>query len=799
MTSHIYALLLAVCALCAAQPVYPVDVDKGTLAISLTEQGALKGITWNRPGAGPVDMVFRQDRFSGFSFHVENEKKWDTQLPLVRVRPGCDDFVLNKGGIIYSLSYGVKGDRLEVVAKLKNDSGKPFSPDRVLVNIGVDTEMASYPEWNQRFFPTLLRCEKTHFWGYFMRPDGMILGIASPDPIASWAHGYNNGGHRIYTSCLDLLNKSPQPARHPQVNPTLAPGEARQWTLLLVPLDTLADVQPVLSSVAGIPMIELERPTVEEGQTVTGRIISAGGIKSLTVTDPDGKTAPCAIRQGSFAFQPARPGVYTLMLTTGDGKIAEAKAACRMPWSWYARHARANAVAKPQKGGTHTESWYGLFSGYIARRHFPDPGLDQAIDDKFTELAPLMYDMDKKRPKYIRIQNDACWASMLVTRYRATGDIRSLEFASALADYLASCQSPDGAYRNHRAHYTCVVYVAKSVMEVMAAEKPLAVKDPVWKERYERHCASVKCAIDDLEKHLDNIGTEGEATYEDGMISCEYSQLAMFALLQSDSSARRKYCVAAEKVASGHRCLSQFLIPDCRMNGGSLRYWESQYDIMTYPNMMNSPHGWSAWQYYGLWYLYQLTGEVSYLRQAMNGLGSCVQLIDFKTGDLRWGFVPDPCVHANVFEKNPSGSPMGVFASRIIGEQYLPMISDWYRAKPNTFVNGYLGMDGGRQSGGCCDNDVHEIFKCLGEIALTSCYVVEDADGSLETWNCKAGRNLFGVISVVPAESVVSRVHFNLKKGAAVQVKFSSGMQAGDVKAGMTWFGPGGIPEEIRP
>ena len=134
-------------------------------------------------------------------------------------------------------------------------------------------------------------------------------------------------------------------------------------------------------------------------------------------------------------------------------------------------------------------------------------------------------------------------------------------------------------------------------------------------------------------------------------------------------------------------------IPDCRMNGGSLRYWESQYDIMATPNMMSSPHGWSAWRLYGLWYLYQLTGEKEYLRQAMNGLGSCVQLMDFKTGDLRWGFVTDPCVHARVFEKNPSGAPMGIFADRVIGEQYLPMISDWYRAQPNTFVNGYLAMD----------------------------------------------------------------------------------------------------------
>ena len=763
-------------------------IADGSLAVSFTEHGEIRQSLWKRPDAAPVEMVFRHDRYAGFSFHVENGENWDAQLPLVRVRPDRDEFALNKDGIVYSLAYTVNNSVLEVIAGIRNDSDKPFSPQRALLNVGVNTEMATHPEWNQRFFPTLLRCEKTHFWGYFMRPDGVILGIASPDPIVSWANGYNGGGHRIFTSCLDLLNKYPQPARHPQVNPTLAPGESRRWRIFLTPMAKLADVQPRLSEIAAIPMIALDRPTVENGQSVNGSIRSSTAENQLSITDPHGTTSPCALSNNAFAFRPSQPGVYTLRLRAADGKVAEAMAACRMPWSWYAKNARANAVAKPQKAGTHTESWYGLFSGFLARKYFPDSVLDKAIDDKFVELAPIMYDMDSKLPKFKRIQNDACWASLLVARYDATGDLKSLEFAAALADYLVTCQSPDGAYRNDNSHYTCVVYIAKSIMELMDVEKPLAAKDPVWNDRYERHAASVKRAIDDLVVLLDNIGTEGEATYEDGMIACEYTQLAMYALLQADPELRQKYTDAAKKVASGHRCLSQILIPDCRMNGGSLRYWESQYDIMATPDMMSSPHGWSAWRLYGLWYLYQLTGEKEYLRQAMNGLGSCVQLMDFKTGDLRWGFVTDPCVHARVFEKNPSGSPMGIFADRGIGEQYLPMISGWYRAKPNTFVNGYLAMDGGQQSGGSCDNDVHEIFKCLGEIALTSAYVVENDDGSLETWNCNAKPGPLGAITVTPAEPVVSRIHFNLKTPREVRVNFTAGPLTAKCNTGMKWL-----------
>ena len=56
-----------------------------------------------------------------------------------------------------------------------------------------------------------------------------------------------------------------------------------------------------------------------------------------------------------------------------------------------------------------------------------------------------------------------------------------------------------------------------------------------------------------------------------------------------------------------HACLEQQIIPDCRCNGASLRYWESQYDVMVMGNMLNSPHGWSAWTAYAHYYLYLLT------------------------------------------------------------------------------------------------------------------------------------------------------------------------------------------------
>ena len=82
------------------------------------------------------------------------------------------------------------------------------------------------------------------------------------------------------------------------------------------------------------------------------------------------------------------------------------------------------------------------------------------------------------------------------------------------------------------------------------------------------------------------------------------------------------------------------------MNGGTLRFWEAQYDVEMQltgdsPNMMNSPHGWSAWNIYALFNLYELTGDQQYLERGMNALGSCAQLMGIE-GTLRWAFIADP-------------------------------------------------------------------------------------------------------------------------------------------------------------
>ncbi|MEI6788962.1 MAG: hypothetical protein WCL49_10850 [bacterium] len=737
--------------------------------VAIQPDGTLQSIEVGR--ADGVEAVkFREDEYRG--------PAWYDADGTVSLTPDTADPMLFTGtrhGLYYSLRYAVEQGKLVILATIRNEGKNALKGLHAGLRLGVDTSMEKFPDWNDRFFPTLLRCERTHFWGYLMTPRGRILGLGSPDPVASWHLDYKELQHRIFTLNLDLLHPGPVPARHPQDSGVLKAGQQRQWRIVLEDIPVLDEVKSRLAAITGAPMIDFDRYTIEVGRAP--RVSYTGEVMDSTWRDEDGTiiTLDEAI---------AKPGMYSLTVKGIGGKEAEALLTVRHPWSWYLKQARVEALAKPQKATSHTESWYGLFSCFLAQYHFADRALDEQAQAKFREIWPLMYDMGKMCPTswHDRIQNHACAAGLMAARYRATGDIRDLEFAAALADFILTKQTPDGAYRNHATHYTSVIYIGKSLMEVMAEEQKLARTDPAWQVRYQRHEQSVRKAMDELVKNLDNIETEGEMTYEDGMIGCSAAQLALFALLQDDPAQRAKYRDAALHFSTGHRCLSQILIPDSRMNGGSLRFWEAQYDILTSPNMMNSPHGWSAWRIYALWYLYQLTGQVDYLRQVQNALGSCVQLIDGQTGELRWGFITDPFLEIQHFEEFPDKPGKGRCVRRVIGETYLPMISGWYQAPEGTWVTGYWGGDGG-----CCDNDVHEIFKCLEEVALTSAYIVEDPSGGVETWNCSVVRR-GEAIEVTPAEPVVCRLHYNLRTACNVTVSFPGSHPITQSHQGIGWI-----------
>lgn len=782
-----------------AQVRIPLGDEAQGVAGFVRSDGSLESLRLHyADGWQPVE--FRRDGWRGPGFGKEVALEPEAGRPM--------SFVGQKEGVRYRLAYEIADRRLRVAASVENTGPAEFAPEQLPLHLGIDTWMSEYPRWNQQYFPTFLRCEKGSFWGYLMTPHGRILGLASPDPVGSYTIDYQQAmyAHYIHTATLDLLRKPPVPAHHPAYAP-VKPGEKRSWTVELLPVDSPAAVLPALAAVSQSPLFEADRTSLEPGQPAEFTLFSATPPR-VTVVTPAGQAAEALVREagpGRFAASFADTGEYGLYQVTAanaGGRQATGSFHVHPPWSWYLRQQRLEALRLTPRAdlaggadGFSCETHYGLLGFYLAARHFPDPAIDRQGDRILDKVMSRLY-REKDGRRYSinseRIQNGSFMVSLLVKRYQATGDLKSLETANEFAEYILGRQAPQGFYGGYGMHpYTSVLYVAKAIMELMAAEKPLADKDPAWKARYGRHAASVRRAIDQLVAQGRDIKTEGGATFEDGAVSCTASQIALFALLQDDPQERAKYTAAARQFLADHACLARLLDPDARSHGATLRFWEAWGDVRTPAQMMLSPHGWSGWRLYAEYYLYLLTGEEAYLRETMNALGACTQLLDWPSGRLRWAFVPDPQVAAGEWRPDPSGTAR--YEKKTVGQSYLPTIGEHFGR--STAGSGYLDRV---EWSWCGDGTAFEIFKAMEEIAVSQAYVLERADGSFRTYNCKLEKQ-GGSLVVAPNDPVVSRIHLNLRRQCQVQATFGDGTKVSlPAGPGMQWIGPGGLPEDLR-
>ncbi|MDE5759396.1 MAG: hypothetical protein K2I11_00190, partial [Bacteroides sp.] len=643
------------------------------------------------------------------------------------------------------------------------------------IRLGIDTYMDKYPDWFGKYFPTLMMNEKTHFYGYLQTPSGHTLGVVSPQPVASWSVDYNLGyqdpaphwfmGHRIESLNLDLLNALPLPQHCPQDLWNLKQGESKTWIVAFVNINTPDEFEATLHQTAGIPLIRMPQTTYQPKETAVFEVLAS--TPTIEVTNDQGEPQPVTIKNKSgkvkeVACTLPAVGLYTVKVTDGD-KLAQGVLSAHASWEWILRHARKGALKYHQKATSHIESWYGFHSSFIAAKYFPEKTVDEALRNRFDYLFGLLHNQEKMEPTYYasRIQNTSGTIGMLVDKYEAYGDLEDLKKASRLADWLMNTwQRKDGAYVNRNTVYTSVIYVAKSMLELTLAEQELGKKEAAWKEAADRHYISAKRAIDQLVASQGDFETEGELTFEDGMISCSALQIGMLALMQQDEKERKHYTDAMLQILNSHDCLAQLRVPDARRRGGTIRYWEAQYDVQMLPNMFNSPHGWSGWRAYATYYAYLLTGEERWLKETFNAMGAFSNLIDYRSGDLRWAFVVDPYLkvkqacsadtHVTADSLSFGNPHPELYDTRefVIGEQYVNMISDWQTVNTQ-------------------DNDVHELFKCIGEAMLTNAFIIERPDGEVTGYNCQVTRQ-GNKLTVKANEKQIVNLHCNTRNACTI-------------------------------
>lgn len=694
------------------------------------------------------------------------------------INQGSLKFENKKDDIFYQLHYQTERDHPVLVCTVTNMGKAVYSPERLRLYWGVNSEMHCYPEWDKQYFPTMVRCEKNFAWGYFMSPKQEVFAFACEDPVASYGLNYIyegwlkwKWGHQIKTASFDLLHSLPLPQRHPQNQTSLLPGESKTWTIHFGMIEDLNRLQPVVSEWSKASLVELSEYTVEKGKEIEATFQRADQIQSVRLINPHGKNSLLSFDRRERRFgklilpSDTLAGLYRLIVKAKNGKEAEATYFIRNSWSWYMQQGRDFVATNPPLFSNSCETFYSYYTAFLGAKHFPAPQKDKALENHFNKVFPHFIDTVSWTPQSNsapdRLQNFSSLLGILIDLWEATQNMAYLEKAAHIGDLICSArfQWEDGSYRSKQTHYTAVIYPAKSMLELVEAEKRF-IHDPIWKERVERHYASAEKAVNDLLVRRDNIQTEGDLTFEDGMISCSALQLALFGLTQESADVRSIYAAAARYMMNKHQCLQQLKIPDCRMRGATLRYWEA-LDIYFVPNqVMNSPHGWTAWKIYASYYLYLLTGELFYLTDFMETLGACAQIMDL-SGNLRWGFVPDPYVKGKVCVERPDLKNHPMEVDSIIGEQYLDMISPWLRPDDENTVCKF------GERGGAGDNTVQEIFKAMEECALTSAYVYVNEMGEVRSYNCRVSiledKKHGCRLLIYPSDSIIRRIHLNSK------------------------------------
>lgn len=326
----------------------------------------------------------------GPRFYIESNGK----VAYLNLTPEGGAFSTKQHDIHYSLAYLEQDRHVDIIATIENKSEAAFTPDAMGLSLGIDTYMMAYPQWNEVFFPTMLRCEKSSFWGYFMSPEQRIVAITCNTAVAAWELDYNkfgdedgegDYGHRIHTAKLMLLTTKPLPARHPQHLNVLQPNERLSWTFRIFTVEDLEQLPQTIHDIAGLPNLSFDRYVYSLNEEACVNVTCSDAY-SLRVTYPSGKIVE------SQTFLLDEYGSYTVTCLSENGIELEANVFCRKPYLWYLERARENAIQSPQKASTHAESWYGHFSNFLAKKHKPMPELDRLAQMNFDEIMPLMYD-----------------------------------------------------------------------------------------------------------------------------------------------------------------------------------------------------------------------------------------------------------------------------------------------------------------------------------------------------------------------------------------------------------------------
>ena len=67
-------------------------------------------------------------------------------------------FNFRYGAVKGNFKFSETANGFSYVIEAENTGACDFAPEQLVLDMGVDTYMESYPEWNEKYFPSFFRC-----------------------------------------------------------------------------------------------------------------------------------------------------------------------------------------------------------------------------------------------------------------------------------------------------------------------------------------------------------------------------------------------------------------------------------------------------------------------------------------------------------------------------------------------------------------------------------------------------------------------------------------------------------------
>lgn len=526
-------------------------------------------------------------------------------------------------------------------------------------------------------------------WVAWQRHEGDLHVVAVDGPSAGWHIRYSYAGHRmegfeILARADDVIADSDR----------FAHGRLPTTTRLRVHMARVGSRSEASQRAAALLDLAMAMPSATA--TVVGGSVALAAVgvpEQVVVERPDGSaTSMTAVPEHLVLDQPGHWHIHSQRAgrthTTRVVALADWRAFAERSIAWHREHyqlprgafARAVNAAGEPVGVTLAGSAFGdpdegmscrtgEFGGYAAwaqllhqRAFGRDATMGESVDRYFGwlfnrgreanpgpgTLSFAAHNSHGRDYSPYHFFNEICYAQHEAWLIRQLADaIRDghdetgeylTHLRGLVTHYLSDHVDADGVIWNQNwPDETPVDYgtVDCPLVHLIEAWKTLRVYDAQLAEAVLTVCQRQAAHL--YQRGFD-FPTEGEPCTEDGSIACQAWGLAYAYNHLPDTDPA--WIELATQLMAYHAKL-ECSGTDARVNGSSLRFWETMYETDAWGPSINAGHGWTLWSACARYELFVATGRFEHLERAWRHTG-CVAARLQSDGSFPACWTPDP-------------------------------------------------------------------------------------------------------------------------------------------------------------